>query len=84
MPKKSVDEKLDELAQMVARGFMEVRGEMKEMREELAAKEDLAQIRSEMATKADLRQLDKTFNVHQVQIDDLARRTKDLEVATAK
>lgn len=77
-----IEGKIDELAQMVAREFTEFRKDMKEefvaVHTELstkATKDDVAQIE---------RSLGKTLDLHQNEVDDLARRTKDLEMAVSK
>ena len=58
MKDKDVGRKIDDLAQMVAEGFKELRqglkGDINELREEMATKANLAELREEMATKADL------------------------------
>lgn len=51
--KKTIDQKIDELARMTERGFGEVHNEVSSIRKEMATKADLR----EMATKADLREL---------------------------
>ncbi|MDO8408002.1 MAG: hypothetical protein Q7S95_02070 [bacterium] len=93
---KDIDTKVDELAQMVARGFMELQKGMKEefanVRADMATKEELEELRQEMATKEDLTQLkgdfdimlDKHIGIFRKDYDNLARRTKDLEVAVLK
>lgn len=96
MKDKDIEGKIDELAQMVARGFMELQKGMKEefanVRAEMATKEELDELRQEMATKEDLKHLkgdfdlmlDKHIGIFRKDYDDLARRTKDLEVAVLK
>jgi hypothetical protein len=54
MKDTDIEAKIDDLARMVAGGFTEVRGELKDIRDTMATQEDLADIRQEMATKADL------------------------------
>jgi hypothetical protein len=87
-----MEAKIDELARMVAGGFTEIRGELKELREEMATKDDLAELRLEMATKADLERLrgdldimlDKHIGIFRKDFDELAARVKRLEMAIFK
>lgn len=88
MNDKDVETKIDDLARMVADGFTEIRGELKEM----ATKDDLAELRLEMATKADLERLrgdldimlDKHIGIFRKDFDELAARVKRLEMAIFK
>ena len=96
MKDKDIEGKINELAQMVAHGFMELKQEMatktdlEELRHEL--KGDIQEVRDDMATKEDLKRLkgdfdimlDKHIGIFRKDFDDLARRTKDLEVAVFK
>ena len=87
---KDVEAKIDDLAQMVADGFTEIRSEFKEIREEMATKDDLAELRSEL--KADMLRLrgdldimlDKHIGIFRKDFDELAARVKRLEMAIFK
>ena len=69
----NIDEKLDELAQMVARGFAAT-----------ATKEDVEEIRTDVAELRDAIPLmiDKALGLVRRDYDSLATRMKDLEQAT--
>jgi hypothetical protein len=85
MKDTNIETKIDDLAGMVARGFTEVRAEMKELREEMATKDDLAELRSEFkAEMTHLRgdidiMLDRHIGVFRKDFDELAARVKRLE-----
>lgn len=94
MKDKDIEAKIDDLAQMVARGFTEVRDEFKEVRQEF--REDLAELREEMreifATKEDLVHLrgdidimlDRHIGTFRKDYDELAARVKRLEQLVLK
>lgn len=70
--KKDIDEKIDELAQMVAGGFSETQNEIREVRDEL--KGDMKFLRGDIDIM-----LDKHIGTFRKDYDDLARRVKKLE-----
>ena len=84
-----IEAKIDDLAAMVARGFTEIRGELKDIRDTMATQEDLAELREEMATKGDLARLrgdidimiDRHIGTFRKDFDELAARVKRLEQA---
>lgn len=94
MKDSDIETKIDELAEMVARGFSEVRDEFKAVRQEFG--EDLAELRKEMretfATKEDLIRLrgdidimlDRHIGTFRKDYDDLAARVKHLEQLVLK
>jgi hypothetical protein len=90
MNDKEVEAKIDDLARMIADGFTEIRGELKELREEMATKDDLAELRSEL--KANMERLrgdldimlDKHIGIFRKDFDELAARVKRLEMAIFK
>ena len=73
----STDEKIDELARMVAEGFVEVRSEISEIREVMATKDDLAQLQRNVEVI-----MDAHIEIFHKDFDSLATRVKDLEVVT--
>jgi hypothetical protein len=82
MKDKDIEAKIDDLAQMVARGFTEIRREM-------ATKQDLADLRDELRDefKADMGRLrgdidimlDRHIGTFRKDYDELAARVKRLE-----
>lgn len=92
MKDTDIEAKIDDLARMVAGGFTEVRGELKDIRDTMATQDDLADIRQEMATKADLEHLrgdidimlDKHIGIFRKDFDELAARVKRLEQLVLK
>ncbi len=86
---KNVGGKIDDLAQMVPAGFKELRQELKgdinELRDEIATKADLADLREEF--KGDMIRLrgdidimlDRHIGTFRKDYDDLAARVKHLE-----
>jgi polyhydroxyalkanoate synthesis regulator phasin len=87
-----IEGKIDDLARMVADGFSEVRGELKDVRDTMSTQGDLAELRKEMATKADLVHLrgdidimlDKHIGIFRKDFDELAARVKRLEQLVLK
>lgn len=87
-----IEGKIDDLARMVADEFRTVRGDIKEIRANMATQEDLAELRQEMATKADLAHLrgdidimlDKHIGIFRKDFDELAARVKRLEELVLK
>jgi hypothetical protein len=83
----TTDDKIDELARMVAVGFSEVRGVMHTEFAEIRG--EIADIREVMATKEDLAELqrnveiimDTHISLFHKDFDSLATRVKDLEMA---
>ena len=84
---KNTDEKIDELARMVADGF--AKSATKDDLERMATKDDLAALERKMATKDDLAalreeidfMLNRTIGVFRKDFDELAKRVKKLEEA---
>jgi hypothetical protein len=90
MKDKDIEAKIDDLAEMVARGFTEVRGEMHDIREDMATKADLADLREEF--KGDMIRLrgdidimlDRHIGTFRKDYDELAERVKRLEQLVLK
>jgi len=81
MKKRSVDEKIDELAQMVAGGFSEMHKDIArvgtkvdEIEENYVVKEDIIRLRGDVDIM-----LDKHIGTFRKDYDDLATRVKKLE-----
>lgn len=73
---KDTDAKIDELAQMVARGFSEVHKEIGELREELRG--EIEDTKKELTGQ--IQALDKHLIMFRKDHDELATRVKDLEL----
>src|SRR5665213_2796666 len=95
MKETNIEGKIDDLARMVADGFTEIRGDMRELRDEMATKADLAELREEMlgvASKEDLVRLKGDFDImldrhigtFRRDYDELAGRVKHLEQLVMK
>lgn len=92
---KDIDAKIDELAQMVARGFSEVHQEIGEIHQEIGEMhQEIGGLRGEIAdVKEELTgqmralehnvdlMLDKHIGMFRKDYDELAARVKDLELA---
>ena len=72
MKDKDIEAKIDDLAQMVARGFMEIR-------EDMATKEDLVHLRGDIDIM-----LDRHIGTFRKDYDELAGRVKRLEQLVLK
>jgi hypothetical protein len=72
MKDKDIEAKIDDLAQMVARGFMEIR-------EDMATKEDLVHLRGDIDIM-----LDRHIGTFRKDYDELAARVKRLEQLVLK
>ena len=72
----STDEKIDDLARMMAEGFTELKKDISEVRTEMATKEDLTHFRGDVEIM-----FDKFVGVVRKDIDGLAGRVKVLEEA---
>jgi hypothetical protein len=72
MRDKDIEAKIDDLAQMVARGFMEIR-------EDMATKEDLVHLRGDIDIM-----LDRHIGTFHKDYDELAARVKRLEQLVLK
>ena len=88
MKGKDIDTKIDELAQMVARGFSETHEDIQRLEVKIDSLDERVEtIEENYVTKADLARfrgdidimLDRHIGTFRKDYDDLARRVKDLE-----
>lgn len=88
MNNKEVEEKIDDLARMVAEGFTEVRGDFKAVRDEMRelGEELRTEFKSEMSRlRGDIDiMLDKHIGIFRKDFDELAARVKRLEQLVLK
>ncbi|HVX91501.1 MAG TPA: hypothetical protein VHC20_07895 [Candidatus Paceibacterota bacterium] len=73
---KTTDEKVDDLARMVAEGFTDLQGEIADVRTTIATKSDLADLEQRMAIE-----MDRHLGAVRADYDSLAGRVKNLESA---
>jgi hypothetical protein len=81
MKDTNIETKIDDLAGMVARGFTEVRAEMKELGEELRSefKAEMTHLRGDIDIM-----LDRHIGTFRKDFDELAARVKRLEQLVLK
>ncbi|MEK7511154.1 MAG: hypothetical protein AAB582_02880 [Patescibacteria group bacterium] len=72
----TTDQKIDELAGMIAQGFTELKQEIVEVRDVMATKSDLAHLRGDIDIM-----LDRHIGTFRRDYDELAARVKKLEEA---
>jgi SepF-like predicted cell division protein (DUF552 family) len=77
MKDQDIEGKIDDLAQMVARGFTELREEIRDVRDEL--KGDIARLRGDVDIM-----LDHHIGTFRKDYDELAARVKHLEQLVLK
>ncbi len=79
MKDKDIEAKIDDLAQMVARGFMEMRTEMNDIQGDMTTKDDLIHLRGDIDIM-----LDRHIGTFRKDYDELAARVKRLEQLVLK